>query len=93
MILDEADTIILKDLEGFMLNTTYKNLNVIGLTATAYGGKSTGIEANALEMMGYKIYKNNIVAKVEEPELNGRRLLNSTEKSSQYSSMQLENLT
>ena len=72
MILDEADTIILKDLEGFMHNTNYKNLNVIGLTATAYGGKSTGIEANALEMMGYKIYKNNIAAKVKEPEIHVR---------------------
>ena len=72
MILDEADTIILKDLESFFANTNYKNLNVIGLTATAYGGKSTGIEACALEMMGYKIYRNNIEAKVEEPVIHVR---------------------
>lgn len=38
MILDEVDTHIFKDLGGFFQDTDYKNLLVIGLTATPYHG-------------------------------------------------------
>lgn len=53
MILDEADTIIFPEVGGFFKETKYKNLMVIGLTATPFHGKTTGIEAGALAGMGY----------------------------------------
>jgi hypothetical protein len=72
MILDMADTIVFKDLEGFFANTNYKNLKVIGLTATPYSGNVNGIEAYALEMMKYQVYRNNITIKVEDPQVHVR---------------------
>ena len=53
MILDEADTIIFPEVGDFFKETKYKNLMVIGLTATPFHGKTTGIEGGALAGMGY----------------------------------------
>ena len=80
MILDEADTIVFNDLPGFHSNTNYKNLRVIGLTATPYSGSEDGVEATALEMMRYAVYKNNSSMKVEDPEIDVRVKLGSLDK-------------
>ena len=77
MILDEVDTIVFKDLPEFFLNTNYKNLYVIGLTATPYHGKSNGIEAAAIDMMGYKLYYNNTSVKVLDPTIHEKVKLGS----------------
>lgn len=50
---------------------------MIGLTATPFHGKSQGIEATALDMMGYKLYSNNTSIKVSDPTINERVKLGS----------------
>ena len=77
MILDEVDTLVFKDLSEFFFNTNYKNLFMIGLTATPYHGKSNGIEAAAIELMGYKLYYNNTAIKVADPTIHEKVKLGS----------------
>jgi superfamily II DNA or RNA helicase len=44
IIIDESDAVMFKDFESYYDNTKYKNLKVIGLTATAYSGQENGVE-------------------------------------------------
>ena len=58
MILDEADTLIFSDAATYFNNTNYKNLKIVGLTATPFHGNEAGIEKACLNLMNFKVYRN-----------------------------------
>ena len=68
-IIDESDAIMFKNLTSFYKATNKPNVDVIGLTATAYDGKEGGLEPQALETLGYKVYRTVDEDEIDEPEI------------------------
>ena len=76
-ILDEGDEILLNNLKKFWTKTKKDGIDVICLTATADDGREYGVEREALEKIGYKIYTNNLEASREPPMIHCREKLDS----------------
>ena len=70
MILDEADTQIFDDISQYYSNTAYKNIKVIGMTATPFHGSKDGAEAASLDIMNFGIYRNNFKVEDFDPKVN-----------------------
>ena len=70
MILDEADTQIFDDISQYYSNTSYKNIKVIGLTATPFHGSKDGAEAASLHIMNFGIYHNNFKLENFDPKVD-----------------------
>ena len=70
VFIDEIDAVMFEDLEQFYKATKYKDLKVIGLTATAFAGHEEGSEREALNLLGYKLYRNSDIPDSLKPEIN-----------------------
>ena len=79
VIIDESDAIMFDDFAGYYKSTKHNSISVIGLTATAYSGKDTGVEKRALDKLNYKVYPPSNDAGSLNPETHKRVPLGTVE--------------
>ena len=84
MIIDESHAKMFTDLSSFYKATKTDKVSTICLTATPFEGQDNGMQMDALNEMGYKIYKNSDKEEDYNPTIHSEIKLGTIDKFRSY---------
>ena len=70
LILDESDAIMFKNLHAFWKQINHPNRKVVCMTAASDDKYKKGVERQAIEAMGFKVYKNSSLKDHKPPTIH-----------------------
>ena len=70
LIVDESDEVMFKNLRTFWNKINKEQRSVICLTAAADDKYKGGVEEEALETMGFKVYRNSRLVDLKKPQIH-----------------------